>query len=570
MKNKDVANLLYEIADMLEIQDIKFKPQAYRKAAQNIESLGESIEEVHKKGELRDIPGVGEAIAKKVGEFLDTGGLRYLEDLKNEVPEGLITMLDIPGLGPKKVALLYKELGISSVEELKKACEAHELEGIKGLGSKTEENILRGIELLESAKGRYLLGRALRNGEALKEHLKISKNVQKIELAGSLRRMKETVGDIDILVSSANAGEVMDLFVDYEDAADVIMKGDKRSSIRLSDGMQVDLRVVPKESFGAALQYFTGSKDHNVSLRKLAISQGLKINEYGVYKKDSGEMIAGDDEQKVYKALGLAWVPPELREDRGEVELALEGNMPKLLEVEDVKGDMHVHSEWSDGSASIEEMVEAAKHLGYSYLAICDHSGSLKIAGGLSKDRLLKQVKEIHRINDDTENFHVFSSIECDINSDGSLDIQPEIMGEVDFITGAVHLKFNMSEDEMTKRIINAMENDKVKVIAHPTGRLLHKREAYKVNLDSLIDSAKDNHVYLEINAFPDRLDLNDSNIKYAKENGMRFMISTDAHNPVHLMFMRFGVSTARRGWLEKDDVINTSSAKKIGKLLTS
>jgi DNA polymerase (family 10) len=346
MKNKDVADLLYEIADILEIQDVKFKPQAYRKAAQNIETLGESIEEVYEKGELRDIPGVGEAIAKKVGEFLDTGELKYLYKLKTEVPEGLIAMLGIPGLGPKKVALIHKELGLSTVDDLKKACEAHELEGIKGLGAKTEENILHGIELLESAKGRYLLDQALRNGEAIKEHLKISKNVEKIELAGSLRRMNETVGDIDILVSSANAKEVMDLFVEYEDVADVIMKGEKKSSIRLNDGMQVDMRVVPRESFGAALQYFTGSKDHNVSLRKLAISQDLKINEYGVFKKGSGNMIAGDDEKEVYKALGLAWVPPELREDRGEVELALKGEIPKLLEAGDIKGDMSIILAW--------------------------------------------------------------------------------------------------------------------------------------------------------------------------------------------------------------------------------
>jgi DNA polymerase (family 10) len=569
MKNEEVANLLYEIADILEIQDVKFKPQAYRRAAQNIESLGENIEDVHKKGKMRDIPGVGEAIAKKIGEFLDTGRLKYLEDLKKEVPEGLLILLSIPGLGPKKVSLLYNELGISRIEELKKACKTHKLEGIKGLGLKTEENILRGIELLEGTKGRYLLNQVIRDGEALKNHLKALKSVKNIELAGSLRRMKETVGDIDILVTSKKAKEVMNHFVDYEEVLDIMMKGETKSSIRLKDGVQVDIRVVPDKSFGAALQYFTGSKEHNVKLRKLAISKGLKINEYGVFKKDSGEMIAGDDEKRVYKALDLEYVPPELREDRGEVELALEGKVPKLIELKDVKGDLHVHSDWSDGISSIEELFEESKKLGYSYLAICDHSESLKIAGGLSKEKLLEQVNEIQKINSDIENFHIFSSLECNIKPDGSLDIRPEIIKKVDFITAAVHSSFNMSEKEMTKRIINAMENEEVRVLAHPTGRLLGRREAYKVNLDELIDSAKKNDVFFEINAFPDRLDLNDTNIKYAKEKGMKFVISTDSHKLNHLEYMRFGVSTARRGWLGKDDVINTMPTNKIKKLLT-
>ncbi|UCE38621.1 MAG: DNA polymerase/3'-5' exonuclease PolX, partial [Thermoplasmata archaeon] len=538
MKNEEVANLLYQIADILEIQDVKFKPQAYRRAAQNIESLGENIEDVHEKGKLRDIPGIGEAIAKKIGEFLDTGKLKYIEDLRSEVPEGLLEMLDIPGLGPKKVALLHKELRLSTIEELKKACENHELEEIKGLGAKTEKNILRGIELLESSKGRYLLSQALSNGGTIKDYLLELKSIKKLELAGSLRRMKETVGDIDILVLSNKAEEVMDHFVEFPDVDEVLMKGDTKSSIRLSDGMQVDIRVVPKKSFGAALQYFTGSKQHNVKLRKLAISKGLKINEYGVFKKETNNQIAGDDEKKVYKALGLAYVPPELREDRGEVEVAQEGDIPQLLEHKDIKGDLHVHSEYSDGVATIEELVKVSMNLGYSYLAVCDHSGSLKIAGGLSKDRLLKQVDEIQKINDKIDNFHIFSSIECNINTNGSLDIQSEALKEVDFITGAIHSSFSMNEKDMTKRIISAMENEKMKILAHPTGRLLQRREGYKVNLNELIDSAKANQVFFEINSFPDRLDLNDSNIKFAKEKGMKFAISTDAHNIAHLEFM--------------------------------
>ncbi len=569
MRNEDVAGLLYEIADILEIQDIKFIPHVYRRAAQNIESLGESIEDVHKQGRLREIPGIGEAIAKKIGEFLDTGALGYLEDLKKEVPEGLLALLNIPGLGPKKVSLLYHELGISSIDTLKKACEDHKLEEIKGLGVKTEENILRGIALSEKTKGRVLLNFALKDGEAVRDHLKELECVEKVQLAGSLRRMKETVGDIDILVSSGNSEAVMDRFVEYEYAVEVLMKGDTKSSIILKDGIQVDIRVVPEESFGAALQYFTGSKEHNVKLRKLAGTQGLKINEYGVFKKDSDEMVAGDDEENVYNALGLAYVPPELREDRGEVKLALDDNLPELLKGSDIKGDLHIHTRWSDGLATIEEMVGAARSLGYNYLAVSDHSESLKVAGGLSKDRLHQQVEEIHRINDDTEDFHVFSGHECNINSDGSLDIQSDIVKELDFITGAVHSRFSMDEKEMTKRIITAMEHEKMKVLAHPTGRLLSKREAYNVNLEKLIEAAKDNGVFLEINSFPDRLDLNDVNIKYAKEKGMTFTIATDAHRTEHLGFMRFGVATARRGWLEKRHVLNTMPVNKIEKLLT-
>jgi DNA polymerase (family 10) len=568
MKNKDVANLLYEIADILEIQDVKFKPQAYRRAAQNIESLGEDIESIHKNDKLRDIPGIGEAIAKKIGEFLNTGELRYLETLKSEVPEGLLTMLEIPGLGPKKVALLHKELGLTTIDELKSACENHELEGIKGLGTKTEENILRGIGLLERAKGRFLLNIAQEHGDELKAYLRTHKSVKKIELAGSLRRRKETVGDIDILVSSNKAEDVMNHFVSYDGVAEIVMKGDTKSSIRLGDGMQVDLRVVPKDSFGAALQYFTGSKEHNVKLRKLAISKKLKINEYGVFKKDTEEKIAGSDERKVYMALGLDYIPPELREDNGEIELVQEMKLPKLIELADIRGDLHVHSEYSDGNASIMELVEAAKWLGYSYIAICDHSESLKIAGGLSKKKLKRQVQEIQKINERVQDFHVLSSLECNINSDGSLDIQSDMEKELDFITGAIHASFNMKEKEMTKRIISAMENERMKVFAHPTGRLIQRREAYGVNIEEIIDSAKENEVFLEINSFPDRLDLNDTNIRFAKSKGIMYSIGTDSHNVGHLGFMRYGVSTARRGWLEKKDVINTMSTSKLKKLL--
>jgi DNA polymerase (family 10) len=570
MKNKEVAYMLYEIADILEIQAEKFKPQAYRRAAQNIENLGEAIEDVHRNGKLQDIPGVGKAIASKVGEYLDEGRLEYLEDLREEIPEGVLTLLEIPGLGPKKVSLLYKEVGILNIEELKAACENHALEKIRGLGAKTEANILHGIQLLETSRGRFLLNEAQRNGDTISAYLSAINSVKKIELAGSLRRMKDTVGDLDILVTSEKPEDVMERFISYEDAAEVLMKGDTKSSIRLGDGMQVDLRVVPFDSFGAAMQYFTGSKEHNVKVRKVAISKGLKINEYGVFKKDSNEKVAGGDEKKVYEALGLEFIPPELREDRGEVELAREGKIPKLLKLKDIKGDLHVHTSWSDGVSSMEEMAEASQNLGYSYLAICDHSESLKIAGGLPGKKLLEQVERIHKLNDELNNFHVFSSLECDIKSNGKLDIMPDIADKMDYITASIHSGFNMNEDEMTNRIISAFEHEKVKVFAHPTGRLIQRRDPYNVNLEVLLDSAKENDVIMEINSFPDRLDLNDSNVKYAKEKGMRFAISTDSHNILHLQYMQFGVACARRGWLEKKDVINTQPVNKIKKLLSS
>jgi DNA polymerase (family 10) len=362
----------------------------------------------------------------------------------------------------------------------------------------------------------------------------------------------------------------MDKFVSYEDTAEIIMKGETKSSIRLGDGMQVDLRVVPSDSFGAAMQYFTGSKEHNVKVRKVAISNGLKINEYGVFKKETNEKVAGSNEKKVYEALGLEFIPPELREDRGEVELAKEGKIPKLIKPEDVKGDLHVHSNWSDGVSTIEELVNASQKLGYTYLSICDHSQSLKIAGGLSSDKLLKQVREIRKINDELNNFHVFSSLECNIKSDGKLDINPKTAEEIDYITASVHSSFNMNENEMTDRIISALGHERVKVFAHPTGRLLQRREPYKVNIEKLIKYAEANSVFLEINSFPDRLDLNDVNVKFAKEKGIKFALSTDSHNTLHLGYIQFGVACARRGWLEKNDVINTQPVNKIKKLLSS
>ena len=569
MKNQMVADILYQIADLLGMQGVEFKPRAYRRAAQNIEVLDRDIQEIHELGELQSIPGVGKAIEKKIIEIVETGKLKYLEELEDEIPAGLSRFTRIPGIGPRTALLLYKELKITDIDALKEACSAHKLKDVKGLGEKTEENILRGIKMLESARGRILLGNAYENGKQLLVYIKNFKDVLDANIAGSLRRMRETIGDVDILASSYNPQPIMDYFVDYPEAAEILVKGDTKTSIILTNGIQVDLRVVKPESYGAALQYFTGSKEHNIKLRKLAIKKGLKINEYGVFKRDTNERIAGETEEEVYGTLGLPYIEPELREDRGEIDLAQKNKLPKIIGYDEVHGDFHVHSNWSDGSNSIEELILSAKNRGYDFIAITDHSQSLKIAHGLSIERLLKQIKQINKLNEELDDFRIFAGTECDILPDGSLDYPDKILKELDLVIGAVHSRFKMEKKEMTKRITKAIENEYLKILAHPTGRIIGRREPYEMDLEKVIQTAKDNDTLLEINAFPDRLDLKDTNAKLAKEIGAKIAIGTDAHNVTHLRYMRFGVATARRGWLDSTDVLNAYPLDKIEKILT-
>ena len=570
MKNQLVADIFYEIADLLEIQGvIQFKPRAYRKAAQTIEAMGEDIQIIYEKGEVRSIPGVGEALAKKIGEIVETGKLEYLERLKKEIPEGLSKIMEIPGVGPRKALVLYKKLEIKNIQELKKACEEGKLRELFGFGELTEKNIIRGIQMLERTKGRTLLSRAYENGEKLVQYMKAMKRIEQIELAGSIRRMKETIGDIDILVSSdSNPIPIMDHFVDYPDKKEVLVKGKTKTSILLSDDTHVDLRVVKPESFGSAMQYFTGSKAHNIKLRSMAIKKGLKISEYGVFKKENGEYVAGKNEKEVYNAIGLPYIEPELREDRGEIEAAQKNDLPKLVKYGEIRGDLHIHSEWSDGSNSIQEIVSQARKMGYEFIGITDHSKSERVANGLSDERLLEQIKKIREMNDEIDGFKIFSGNECDIKTDGSLDYDKKLLKELDYVCAAVHSRFKMDRKEMTNRIVKAMENDRVKVLAHPTGRLIGKREAYEVDMEKIMQSAKDNDVLMEINAFPDRSDLNDIHAKMAEEFGVKIAIGTDAHSLDHLRFMKFGIAIARRGWLEKKDVLNTYPLNKIEKIL--
>lgn len=567
MENSEVARKFYEIADYLELQGVAFKPQAYRRAAAAIADLERNIEEYHKTGSLRDIPGIGEAIAEKIDELLKTGKLQYLEKLKAETPPGILQLLEIPDVGPKKAMILFKELGIQSVDDLKKAIFDHKLQGIKGFGAKTEERILQGIRVVESRGGRILLGSAFETASSIISYINGRHPNIKISMAGSLRRMKETIGDIDILAASEETTEIMRTFISMNGVEEVIANGDTKSSVRLNTGMQVDLRVVPKSSRGAALQYFTGSKEHNVALRKLAISKGMKINEYGLFNRDSDEQLAAADEKEIYTALGLQYIQPEMREDRGEIEAASRGSVPDLIDYHDLKGDLHCHTEWSDAAGTIEEMWERARQLGYEYISITDHSKSLRIAGGLSESKLIEQGVKIGKLRESLGPPWIFAGNEVDVLADGKLDYPKDILEKLDYAVMSVHSRFKMDEKEMTDRIITGMSNEKVRIFAHPTGRLIGQRSSYSYDFERVVEAAKQNGIAMEINSFPDRLDLNDVNVKRAIELGAKISIDSDAHSPEQLDYVRYGIATARRGWARKSDIINAMPLDKLRNL---
>ncbi len=563
MRNSEIAQIFQDIAAILEIKGgDPFRVRAYQKVVRTLESLPEEIEKIHQRGELRSIPGVGEGLAKKVEELLATGKLLYYEDLKKQVPSGLVELLSLPEMGPKTASLLYKELGIDNVRELEKAVREHRLKDLPGMGEKTEENIRRGIEFLKKREGRMLLGRAYPLAQSIINHLKNLTAVNRITVAGSLRRMKETIGDIDILVTSRKPRQVMQVFSELPEVTEILALGETKSSVIMGESLQVDVRVVEPDSFGAALQYFTGSKLHNIKLRELAGKRGLKINEYGVFKIKGGEKIAGQEEDDIYATLDLPCIPPELREERGEIEAAQEGKLPQLVELRDIQGDLHVHSRWSDGSESIPELAETARRMGYQYLAICDHSQSLGIAGGLSVEERWRQIEEIRRINKRLKDFRVLAGAEVDIHSDGSLDYEDELLKELDLVIAAIHSGFKQDRETITKRIVKAMENKFVHIIAHPTGRLLHEREPYQIDMKILIREACRTGTCLELNAFPERLDLNDIHCRQAREAGAMIALGTDTHHRGQLKTISYGLATARRGWLEKKDILNSLSLK--------
>ena len=562
MKNLELAKIFYELADILEIQDVQWKPRAYRKAAQSIESLNEDIEIIYEKGGLKaldDIPGVGKGISKKIAEFIETGKIKGYQKLKKKFP---VEFMKIPEVGPKTAKKLYEKLKIKNIKQLKEALKEHKLSNLPGFGEKSEKAILEGIKFYGSGK-RFLLGYILPIARDIEGKLKTLKEVKKISISGSLRRMKETIRDIDILVSSNNPRKVIDFFTKLEDVEKVVSKGSTKSSVRLMDNIQVDLRVIPDKSFGAALQYFTGNKSHNIALRKIAIRKGLKLSEYGIFK--GKKQVAGSTEEEVYKKLGLKYIEPELRIDGGEIQASLKGKLPTLIKYNDLKGDFHVHTNWSDGSSSIEEMAKAAKKFGYQYLGICDHAGRLKIASCLDEKRLLKQIKEIDKVNKKFSNFEILKGAEVDILSSGELAISDKILKKLDLVSASIHFGF---KKDNTNRILEVMENKYLNIICHPTGRLINQRDPYKIDLGKIFKKAKENNKFLEINSYPNRLDLSDVNVKEAISNNVKMVISTDSHNVNQLKFVEFGIAVARRGWARKKDILNTYSLKEIKDLL--
>ena len=569
MKNRELADIFEKMADILEFKgENPFKVNAYRKVARVLKDLSEDVAEIAKEGKLEGIPGVGSGIAKKIKEYLETGRIAKYEEVKEGVPAELIEMMKIPGMGPKTVALVYKKLGISTISALEEAVKEGRLRELFGMGPKKEENILRGIRLLRESKGRKILGQALPLVEEIISLLKEgSKTLNKIEPAGSLRRMRETVGDLDILATGTDPKEIIDTFVSLPPVVEVLASGTTKGSVIVSSGMQIDLRVVPEDSYGAALQYFTGSKAHNIHLRNIAKDRGLKINEYGVFRGE--EKIAGKEEEEVYAALSLPFIPPELREDRGEIEAAYEGKLPQVVGYDEMRGDFHVHSKWSDGSASIKEIAEKAKELGYEYLVIADHSQSMKFAGGLTPEMLINEIEEIRRVNEEVSGITLLAGAEVDIRMDGTLDFPDEVLTKLDVVIAAVHSGFKQSREEMTRRIIRALRHPEVDILAHPTGRIIGEREPYAVDIEEVIAEAARLGKILEINAYYQRLDLNDVYSRRAKELGVKLAIGTDAHHLDQLSFIRFGVAVARRGWLEREDVLNTYSLSEVKRILS-
>jgi DNA polymerase (family 10) len=568
--NNDVAAVFDEIADLLEIKgDNPFRVRAYRNAARTVAGLARNIAElaVEEKG-LDGIPGIGKDLAEKIRTFVATKNLPFLEDLKKELPEGLSALMKVRGLGPKKVAALYGRFKIASIEDLKKAATEGRVRELPGFSVKTELALLEEIGRTKAGGAPERFKRALAEQivTPLFAELRKAKGVEEIAIAGSYRRMAETVGDVDILVAAEKSGDVMARFAGFDDVDKVLAEGDTKSSVVLRGGLQVDLRVVPLASFGAALHYFTGSKAHNIAVRLMGVKRKLKINEYGVFK--GPKMIAGRTETEVYKTVGLPYIEPELREDRGELQAAAKGRLPRLVELKDLKGDLHAHTKATDGRYTALEMAEAAKARGYEYLAITDHSKHVTIAHGLDEKRLARSIKEIDKLNAKLRTFTLLKSIELDILSDGSLDLPDGILADLDLVVCSVHSNFKLPKDKQTERVIRALDNPHVNIFGHPSGRLINERPAYEIDLERVMRAAVERGCFLEVNGHPDRLDLDDVHCQTAKEMGLKLALSTDAHSLDDLGLMRFGLGQARRGWIEPADVINTRRLPELRKLL--
>jgi DNA polymerase (family 10) len=568
MSNVEIASVFNQLADLLEIKgENTFKIRAYRNAARTIENLGTDLRKMVEEGiDISQIPTIGEHIALKIAEIIKTGKLAKLEYLKRSFPPHLLDLLKVEGIGPKRAKALYQELNISSLDGLKKAAEKHQISTLKGFSEKLEKKILKGTILAKKVGKRFMYSVAEPYADALEAYLKNFKGALHVTVAGSFRRRKETVGDLDILATSSHPALLIDYFVKYPDIKEIISKGDTRSTVILNNDMQVDLRCVQEESYGAVLHYFTGSKSHNIAIRIMARDRGMKVNEYGIFR--GAKKIAGLTEEEMYRTVGLDYIEPELRESRGEHRAAKAGKLPKLITEEEIRGDLHMHSIYSDGHNTVLEMAEAAKKRGYTYIALTDHSKHLTIVHGLDEKRLREQIEEIDRINETLKGITILKSIEVDILEDGALALPDSVLKELDLVVGAVHDKFGLPRKKQTERILKAMDNPCFNILAHPTGRLIGEREAYKVNMKQLFEGVKERGCFLEINAQPKRLDLNDVYTQRAKETGVQFAISTDAHNTASLHYMKYGIYQARRGWLEKEDVINTLTLEELKKAL--
>ena len=569
MKNAEIAALFSEIADFLEIKgENPFRVRAYRRAAQALEGLSEDITSVASRGGLLDIAGIGRDLAAKIQEYLDRGAVEYLRELRTEIPPGVIELMGIHGLGPKTAKLLYEQIGVDSVEKLEELARAHKLAGLPGIEAKTEENILKGIAVWRGGRERMPVGTALTLAEAILEELRALKEVDRLSIAGSLRRMKETVKDIDILATSKEPGRIMEVFVGLPNVAEVLAHGETKSSIRLRENIQVDLRVVEPDCFGAALQYFTGSKQHNIRVRELAQRKALKVSEYGVVNEKTGRRVAGATEEEVYRAVGLPLIPPELREDAGEIEAALEGRLPALVSLADIRGDLQLHTTWSDGAHSLADLAAGVQAKGYQYMAVTDHSKSATVAGGMDEARTLQMIAEVRSLNRRLKGFRVLAGCEVDIRGDGSLDFPDDLLAQLDLVQVSIHSRFKMKSEDMTARIIRAVQHPFVHILGHPTGRLIGERAAYEVDMEAVLQAARAAGIAVEINASPSRLDLNDLHARRARDLGIPITISTDAHALPHLDFMRYGVAVARRAWLTPGEVLNTLSFRSLASWL--
>lgn len=583
MVNHILAKIFSEIAIYLEMDDVPFKPQAYENAAMALETLSEDVEDTFKRGgekAIEEIPGIGRSIAEKIIEYLKTGKIKYYQELKKKMPVNIGELVSVEGVGPKMIRDLWKYLKIKNILELEKATKERKIRDLPNFGEKTEQNILEGIEFLKRSKGRFLLGEILPRAKEIAGYLKSLKEVDKISMAGSVRRRRETIGDVDFLITikekkleeEKSIKKIMDFFCSLPGVIKVWEKGMTKSSVRMDEGFDVDLRMVHKKSFGSALQYFTGSKEHNIQTRILAINKGLKLNEYGVFR--GNKMIAGWSEQGIYAKIGLPFIEPELRENRGEIETAFlqtqdKGKkLPKIIDHKDIKGDLHTHCNWNGGENSIEEMAEEAIKIGYEYIGISDHTKFLRIENGLDEKDLEKRNKEIDKINSKIKSqklkFRILKGCEANILENGKVDIKDKSLVELDYVIAGVHSRFKTPKEKMTERIIKAMKNPNIDIISHPTGRILKKRDEYQIDFEKILKVAKATKTILEINAWPGRLDLNDINIKKAKEAGVKMIINTDSHNKEQLYFMEYGIFQARRGWAEKKDIINTQSVEKI------